>query len=265
MMRLDAKADYVTELLPAMIVFGLGLAMTVAPLTAAVLGAVDEKHSGVASGINNAMARVAGLLAVAVLGAFVTSQFASVVDARLGGRPLSASAQAAVKEAKARSLTTQPAAHVRPPLQRLEVKSALADASTSAFRLGLGIGAGLVLVGGVVSLAGIENPRRRVPCEDCPGGALVGASEDLGRLPQLELPRAEAAPRRVIPKRRHAPRRGRPAAQLELPPARAARRMSRRHEHARRSPARRGAGGAAHRSCRRASPSTPARSTCPDT
>jgi EmrB/QacA subfamily drug resistance transporter len=193
LMRLDAKADYLTQLLPALLLFGLGLSMTVAPLTSTVLGAVEEKHAGVASGVNNAIARVAGLLAIAVLGAFVSSQFSSTVDARLGARPLSAAARSAVAEAKDRSLTTAPAARVPPP-ERAEVRSALEDASTSAFRLGLGIGAGLVLLGGIASLVGIENPRRSVPCEECPGGALVGASEELGRLPELERPAPAPAP-----------------------------------------------------------------------
>jgi EmrB/QacA subfamily drug resistance transporter len=193
LMRLDAKADYVTQLLPGLLVFAFGLAMTVAPLTAAVLAAVDEKHAGVASGVNNAVARVAGVFAIAVLGAFVSSQFASSLDGHLAGRPLSAAASAAVTEAKDRSLTTQPAARLPAGPERAEVHAALAGASTSAFRLGIGIGAGLVLIGGVVSLVGIENPRRRVACEDCAGGALVGASEDVGKLPQLELPRPAPA------------------------------------------------------------------------
>jgi len=62
---------YLTGILPGVVVFGLGLSGTVAPLTAAVLGAVEDAHMGVASGVNNAAARVAGLLAVAVLPAAV--------------------------------------------------------------------------------------------------------------------------------------------------------------------------------------------------
>jgi hypothetical protein len=112
-----------------------------------------------------------------------------VVDDRLAGHALSAQAQAAVQEAKDRSITTQPADHVPAP-ERPVVRNALQGASSSAFHLGLGIGAFLVLTGGVVSLLGIQNPRRSVPCEDCPGGALVGASEDLAHLPEARLPAA---------------------------------------------------------------------------
>ncbi len=67
MSRIPADADYLTEVLPAVFVFGLGLTLVVAPVTATVLAAADSRHSGIASGINNAVARVAGLLAVAVL------------------------------------------------------------------------------------------------------------------------------------------------------------------------------------------------------
>ncbi|MEA2457105.1 MAG: hypothetical protein QOC95_77, partial [Thermoleophilaceae bacterium] len=62
-----------------------------------------------------------------------------------------------------------------------------------AFHIGIGLGAGLVILGGVVSLIGIENPRREVACSECPGGALVGASEDVGRVPELRLPAPEPA------------------------------------------------------------------------
>jgi Na+/melibiose symporter-like transporter len=67
MSRLGPGDHYLTAVLPAVFVFGLGLTLTVAPLTATVLAAADVRHAGVASGINNAVARVAGLLAVAVL------------------------------------------------------------------------------------------------------------------------------------------------------------------------------------------------------
>jgi hypothetical protein len=65
--RIGADASYVRTVLPGAGVLGLGLSLTVAPLTATALGALDEGHAGIASGVNNAVARAAGLLAVAVL------------------------------------------------------------------------------------------------------------------------------------------------------------------------------------------------------
>jgi EmrB/QacA subfamily drug resistance transporter len=67
MTRIEPGDSYVSSVLPAVIVFGLGLTLVVAPVTATVLAAADARHSGVASGVNNAVARVAGLLAVAIL------------------------------------------------------------------------------------------------------------------------------------------------------------------------------------------------------
>jgi EmrB/QacA subfamily drug resistance transporter len=65
--RLDADGDYLTQVLPAVLVFGFGMTITVAPLTATVLAAAPDEHVGVASAVNNDVARVAGLLAVAIL------------------------------------------------------------------------------------------------------------------------------------------------------------------------------------------------------
>src|SRR5438270_1714354 len=65
--RIGADASYVTDVLPGMLLFSLGLSFTVAPLTATVLAAASEEHAGVASAVNNEVARVAGLVAVAAL------------------------------------------------------------------------------------------------------------------------------------------------------------------------------------------------------
>ncbi len=67
MTQIDPDDAYLTSILPPVLVFGLGLTLVVAPVTATVLAAADTRHSGIASGVNNAVARVAGLLAVAVL------------------------------------------------------------------------------------------------------------------------------------------------------------------------------------------------------
>ena len=67
MARIDPGDAYVSTVLPAVVLFGLGLTLVVAPVTSTVLAAADPRHAGVASGVNNAVSRVAGLLAVAVL------------------------------------------------------------------------------------------------------------------------------------------------------------------------------------------------------
>ncbi|HYP73951.1 MAG TPA: MFS transporter, partial [Microbacterium sp.] len=71
LLAVDTAFDYWWQVLPGMIVLGLGLAITVSPLTAAILGAVDERRAGIASAVNNAVARVAGLLAIASLAPIV--------------------------------------------------------------------------------------------------------------------------------------------------------------------------------------------------
>lgn len=129
LVRVERDAAYLADVLPAVLVFGLGLALTVAPLTATVLGGVAEEHAGMASAINNAVARIAGLLAIAAIGAVITAA-ASVPPDEI----LSASDPAAAED---------------------------------AFHLAMLVTAALVAVGGLLSAAGIENPRREVHCEDC--------------------------------------------------------------------------------------------------
>jgi EmrB/QacA subfamily drug resistance transporter len=71
LLAVDEDFSYWTQVLPSMIVLGLGLAITVSPLTAAILGAIEPARSGIASAVNNAVSRVAGLLTIAALGAIV--------------------------------------------------------------------------------------------------------------------------------------------------------------------------------------------------
>ena len=178
--RVDAHIDYVTDLLPALLLFAVGLSATVAPLTATVLADADESNAGIASGVNNAIARVAGLLAVAALGAVVAGQFGATIDQRLAGHPLSPEAQRVVSAAKHRTLARADP-HSLPAAQARVVTQAAEDAAVAAFHRGAGIAAALVALGGVLGLVGIRNPRRAVPCADCPGGQLTGAPLDAGR------------------------------------------------------------------------------------
>ncbi|MBV9001492.1 MAG: MFS transporter [Solirubrobacterales bacterium] len=176
MQRLGAHVNYLTDLLPALVVFSLGLSATVAPLTAAVLSDADEANAGIASGVNNAVARVAGLVAIAAIGAVISSQFRSALDARLAGITLSSPARAAVAQARQQTL-----ARVDPARVGVTVAHAVQSASVHAFHVGIGISAVLVAVGGIVGLAGIRNPRRQVKCADCAGGQLAGQPVDAGR------------------------------------------------------------------------------------
>jgi EmrB/QacA subfamily drug resistance transporter len=176
--RVDQRAEYVSEVLPALVVFGLGLAMLVAPLTATVLGAVQEEHAGVAAAVNTTLSRVAQLFAVAVLGAVVSLAFANRVDATLGRSAIDPAGRAAIGRAKRQPLSSPNLESVR-PAERPVLTAAFGDASVHAFRVADTIAAILVVSGGLIALAGIRNPRRTVAAELCPAGALCGASQEL--------------------------------------------------------------------------------------
>src|SRR5262249_44798012 len=77
LLRAGLHTSYLTDLLPGLLVFGVGLSMTVAPLTATVLADADETDAGIASAINNAVARVAGLVGISVTGVIVSSKLVS--------------------------------------------------------------------------------------------------------------------------------------------------------------------------------------------
>ncbi len=167
---------YLPEVFLPLVVFSLGLSMTVAPLTAAVLAGM-ETQAGIASGVNNAVARVAGLLGTAAVGAAVAASFVSTFTSHLGSTPLTHSGRAAAAEAKRLALGT-PSVQGVPPRQAHAITAAAEAASLHAFHDGMAIATVLVALGGLVGFAWIRNPRRTetdVKAGDCGGGQLVGS------------------------------------------------------------------------------------------
>ena len=175
---LDADSEYLTGVLPGVIVFGLGLSATVAPLTATALDSVEERRVGIASGINNGVSRVAGLLAIAVLGAVISGSFASTVDDRLSDQRLGAAAERTVEKAKQKPFGTPNTGQLTPP-EADRIDSVATEASERGFHLGMALSGGLMIVGGVIAGIGLRNPKRQEPRE-VPLAATAG---DCGHCP----------------------------------------------------------------------------------
>jgi EmrB/QacA subfamily drug resistance transporter len=193
LIRIDANVNYFIDLLPALTLFSVGLSMTVAPLTATVLADADERNAGIASGVNNAIARVSALVTIAAVGAVVAAYFGSKLDGELGPLGSRPEVARAAKEAKRQPLAVVKVKGVPPPVAR-RVEGAARDASVSAFRLGMAISTLMVALGGVLGLAGIRNPRRQVSSEDCAGGQLVGSPQEAAKQSPCDWHRPEGRP-----------------------------------------------------------------------
>jgi hypothetical protein len=180
LLRLDADTDYLTDLIPALLLYSLGLAVTVAPLTATVLADADEHDAGIASAVNNAIARTAGLLATAAVGAVLAASYADRLDTELDGRSLSPAAQAQVAEARDRALSPVNRAAL-PAQDREVVTAAVHEAGVKTFHLAALIGAAMLTVAGLLGGLLLRNCRRPTEAVHCPGGQLAGAPEELGR------------------------------------------------------------------------------------
>jgi EmrB/QacA subfamily drug resistance transporter len=176
-LRLGEDVNFLTDLLPALLVFGVGLSMTVAPLTMTVLADADESNAGIASGVNNAIARVASLVAIAAVGAVVAAAFESRLEEGVGDQANLPRVAAAIEGARDQPLATVDVQGV-PENVQASVREAAKDASVGAFHVGIWIATALVALGGILGLVGIENPRRRVSAADCPGGQLAGHPRD---------------------------------------------------------------------------------------
>ncbi len=152
--------SYWTTFFPAVVTLGLGMAISVAPLTTAVMAAVDASRAGLASGINNAVSRVAGLISIAVLGVLLFHSFNRALDQRLEATQVSLEARREVRDQRAKL-----AAIVIPDnvnhAGRSALKRAVAGSFVAGFRLVMLIAAGLSLASSLTAWALIEPQPRR--------------------------------------------------------------------------------------------------------
>ncbi len=161
-LRIGRSPGYFSELLPVVGVFALGLALTVAPLTTTVLAGVETQRAGIASAVNNAVARVAGLLGTAGVGALVAAHFGATLHARLGAVALGGPARAAIDAAQ-RLVLGRPSVRGLPAAEGHAIVRAAIAASVSSFHLGIVIAAGLLALGALIGVGGIRNTPTPAP------------------------------------------------------------------------------------------------------
>ncbi|HEY0685006.1 MAG TPA: MFS transporter [Steroidobacter sp.] len=152
--------SYWTTFFPSMVVLGFGMAVSVAPLTTSVMRSVEDRHAGVASGINNATARIAGMLAVAVLGMIAVGVFGATLDEHLEQMSLSDGTREL-----ARAETPKLAEAEAPPSldgsERQVLQQAFKESFVSSFRIVSLIAAALALASAAFGWLIIEEERRR--------------------------------------------------------------------------------------------------------
>ena len=145
---LSNDGGYWTGLFPAIVVLGLGMSISVAPLTTTVMGSVDERHSGIASGINNAVSRAAGLLAIAVLGVVMLGLFHRGLEHRMAKLALPPSARQAVEDQREKLVRLTIPSSLPGPVQA-QVRSAVSEAFLDGFRGVMIVASGLALLASV--------------------------------------------------------------------------------------------------------------------
>jgi len=140
--------SYWTTYFPAMIVLGLGMSGVVAPLTTTVMDSVSERQAGVASGVNNAVSRVASLLSIAVLGMVAFHVFNTQLAQRLDAVKLAAPVKNAVLEQRNRLTQIEPPKELSSDQQQV-LKRSIDESFLSGFRWVMVISAGLALLSAV--------------------------------------------------------------------------------------------------------------------
>ncbi|MFC5436880.1 hypothetical protein ACFPME_09960 [Rhodanobacter umsongensis] len=153
-------AVYWSGFFPAICVLGLGMSITVAPLTTTAMNAVGAELAGTASGVNNAVARAAGLLAIAAFGIVLTAAFDARLDEALAQLSLPPGLASAVLEQRAKLagivIPADAPAAAAAPLQR-----AIGDAFVAGFRWVMWLSAGLALLGALCAWLLIDGRDQR--------------------------------------------------------------------------------------------------------
>jgi len=143
--------SYWTTFFPAMVVQGFGMALVIAPLTTVALNSVKGPHSGLASGVNNAVCRAAGLLAVAVLGTLISAGFSVHLDARLEAMDLSPEVRAAVAAEKVKLGAAEAPEGIGADTAA-QIEEAMAESFVAGFRLIMAVAVGLALASALVAV-----------------------------------------------------------------------------------------------------------------
>ena len=149
--------SYWTSIFPAIVVFGLGMALTVAPLTTTAMNAVDPRHSGIASGVNNAVARVAGLVAIAVFGVVLSRVFGARMTGSLERLSVSAPSRA-VAEKEVTKLAGADLREITSVEERRAVRGAIDDAFVRGFQVVMLCAGALGIVAGAAGAAIRDTP-----------------------------------------------------------------------------------------------------------
>jgi MFS family permease len=147
--------SYWTTYFPATIVLGFGMALSVAPLTTTVMNAVPENRAGVASGVNNAVSRIGGLLGIALLGIIIVQSFNHELDRRLARIEISPEVRRSVDEQRVRLGGAELALTIE-ERTRTALQQAIKESFVFGFRIVMLTAAGLALVSAVVAFTVIE-------------------------------------------------------------------------------------------------------------
>lgn len=144
------NANYWTGFFPAVAVLGLGMAISVAPLTTTVMTAAGEEQSGVASGINNAVSRTAGLLAIAVFGVVMLHTFSRTLERKLNEIQLVESERQQLLDQKTRLAGIEVSESLEPDKRR-QIQDIIENAFVAGFRVNMLTSAGLAVCGALTS------------------------------------------------------------------------------------------------------------------